>query len=95
MQFKPFLLDVWRDQYEHGIEFNLAASTGPHWKVNEILDQERHCVIAGNPRTRFVYLPTARARASAALVLRPCASYRSARPSHSLASSGANFTASS
>ena len=28
MQLKPFLLDMWLDTYEHGIEFNLAASTG-------------------------------------------------------------------
>jgi aspartate/methionine/tyrosine aminotransferase len=37
MQLKPFLLDTWLDQYEHGIEFNLAASTGPTWTVNDIL----------------------------------------------------------
>ncbi len=37
MQLKPFLLDVWLDQYEHNIEFNLAASTGPTWTVNDIL----------------------------------------------------------
>jgi aspartate/methionine/tyrosine aminotransferase len=37
MQLKPFLLDVWLDQYEHGIDFNLAASTGPTWTVNDIL----------------------------------------------------------
>ena len=46
MQFKPFLLDVWLDQYEHGVEFNLAASTGPTWTVNDILalagDETRH-----------------------------------------------------
>jgi len=46
MQLKPFLLDAWLDQYEHDIEFNLAASTGPSWTVNEILaladDQTRH-----------------------------------------------------
>jgi aspartate/methionine/tyrosine aminotransferase len=46
MQLKPFLLDVWLDQYEHDTEFNLAASTGPTWTVNEILaladDQTRH-----------------------------------------------------
>ena len=46
MQFKPFLLDTWLDQYEHGIEFNLAASTGPTWTVNDILaladDETRH-----------------------------------------------------
>jgi aspartate/methionine/tyrosine aminotransferase len=46
MQFKPFLLDAWIDRYEHDIEFNLAASTGPNWTVNEILaladDETRH-----------------------------------------------------
>ena len=46
MQLKPFLLDTWLDQYEHDIEFNLAASTGPAWTVNEILaladEQTRH-----------------------------------------------------
>jgi aspartate/methionine/tyrosine aminotransferase len=46
MQFKPFLLDAWLDQYEHSIEFNLAASTGPTWTVNDVLaladDETRH-----------------------------------------------------
>jgi aspartate/methionine/tyrosine aminotransferase len=46
MQLKPFLLDAWLDQYEHGIEFNLAASTGPVWTVNDLLaladDETRH-----------------------------------------------------
>jgi aspartate/methionine/tyrosine aminotransferase len=37
MQLKPFLLDAWLDQYEHDIEFNLAASTGPSWTVNDVL----------------------------------------------------------
>jgi len=37
MRLKPFLLDSWLDQYEHGIEFNLAASTGPVWTVNDVL----------------------------------------------------------
>src|SRR5579862_1364674 len=37
MQLKPFLLDKWLDRYEHNIEFNLGASTGPTWTVNEIL----------------------------------------------------------
>ena len=37
MQLKPFLLDTWLDQYEHRIEFNLGASTGPTWTVNDIL----------------------------------------------------------
>src|SRR5262249_7474072 len=46
MQLKPFLLDAWLDQYERDIEFNLAASTGPAWTVNDILalagDETRH-----------------------------------------------------
>src|ERR1700687_3587329 len=46
MQLKPFLLDAWLDQYEHNIEFNLAASTGPAWTVSDILaladDETRH-----------------------------------------------------
>jgi len=45
MQLKPFLLDAWLDQYEHDIEFNLAASTGPTWTVTDILalaDDETH-----------------------------------------------------
>ena len=37
MQLKPFLLDMWLDTYEHNIEFNLGASTGPCWTLNEIL----------------------------------------------------------
>jgi len=37
MRLKPFLLDTWLDQYEHRIEFNLGASTGPTWTVNDIL----------------------------------------------------------
>ena len=46
MRLKPFLLDDWLDQYEHDIEFDLAASTGPKWTVNEILaladEETRH-----------------------------------------------------
>jgi aspartate/methionine/tyrosine aminotransferase len=58
MRLKPFLLDAWLDTYEHGIEFNLAASTGPTWTVNELLDlggeesRERylnHSVVYGRP----------------------------------------------
>src|ERR1700728_5500243 len=58
MQLKPFLLDLWLDSYEHGIEFNLAASTGPSWTLNEILslgnDEERerflnHKVVYSRP----------------------------------------------
>src|SRR5579862_1286431 len=46
MRLKPFLLDKWLDTYEHNIEFNLAASEGPRWTMNEILnlagEEERH-----------------------------------------------------
>ena len=38
MRLKPFLLDAWLDTYEHGIEFNLAASTGPIWTADQLLD---------------------------------------------------------
>src|SRR5690349_18306416 len=42
MQLKPFLLDAWLDQYEHSIEFNLAASTGPNWTLSDILALADH-----------------------------------------------------
>lgn len=51
MQLKPFLLDMWLDDYEHDIEFNLASSEGPRWTVNELLN------LAGEPeeaRQRFL-----------------------------------------
>src|SRR6202167_5168697 len=58
MELQLFLLDMWLDTYEHGIEFNLAASTGPPWTLNEILslaqDEERerflnHRVVYSRP----------------------------------------------
>src|SRR5580692_11055874 len=58
VDLKPFLLDMWQDKYEHNIEFNLAASTGPSWTVNEVLDlageEERqrflgHKLVYGRP----------------------------------------------
>jgi hypothetical protein len=52
MQLKPFLLDAWLDQHEHDVEFNLGASTGPPWTVNEILaladDEARHRFLKHN-----------------------------------------------
>jgi aspartate/methionine/tyrosine aminotransferase len=38
MQLKPFLLDMWLDNYEHDIEFNLASSEGPRWTLNALLN---------------------------------------------------------
>src|SRR5207248_10965093 len=49
MQLKPFLLDMWLDSHEHDIEFNLAASEGPRWKLNEILT-----LVAEEERERFL-----------------------------------------
>jgi aspartate/methionine/tyrosine aminotransferase len=58
MQLKPFLLDMWLDAWEHNIEFNLAASTGPSWTLNDILglatEEERqrfmdHNLVYGRP----------------------------------------------
>lgn len=49
MQLKPFLLDMWLDAHEHNIEFNLAASTGPGWSVNQLLD-----LAGGEERRRFL-----------------------------------------
>lgn len=37
MRLKPFLLDDWLDQYENSVEFDLAASTGPTWRVKDVL----------------------------------------------------------
>ncbi|MFZ0731338.1 MAG: aminotransferase class I/II-fold pyridoxal phosphate-dependent enzyme [Candidatus Sulfotelmatobacter sp.] len=37
MRLKPFLLDNWLDEYEHNVEFDLAASTGPTWAVKDVL----------------------------------------------------------
>ncbi|HKE38020.1 MAG TPA: pyridoxal phosphate-dependent aminotransferase [Candidatus Baltobacteraceae bacterium] len=42
MKLPPFALDMWLDDYAHRVDFNLAASTGPEWTVNGILD------LAGN-----------------------------------------------
>jgi aspartate/methionine/tyrosine aminotransferase len=58
MELKPFLLDMWLDTFEDGIEFNLASSTGPSWTLNEILNlasgEERqiflnHEIVYGRP----------------------------------------------
>ena len=58
MELKPFHLDIWLDAHEHGIEYNLAASTGPSWTLNEVLalatEEERdlflnHKVVYGRP----------------------------------------------
>jgi hypothetical protein len=68
MQLKPFLLDAWLDQYEHDINFNLAASTGPTWTVNDILaladDETRHRFLNHNSSTAAPPAPTVCVRRS-------------------------------
>src|SRR5438270_12940352 len=65
MKLKPFLLDAWLDQYEHDIEFDLAASTGPTWTVNDIL-----ALADGETRHRFLNHRLAYSRPAAADSLR-------------------------
>jgi aspartate/methionine/tyrosine aminotransferase len=37
MLLKPFLLDIWLAEHEHNTEYNLAASTGPVWRLDQLL----------------------------------------------------------
>lgn len=50
MQLTPFLLDMWLDQYEHDVEFNLGGSEGPRWTLNDILK-----LATDEERERFLY----------------------------------------
>src|ERR1700739_1383125 len=61
MQLKPFLLDAWLDTYEHNIEFNLAASTGPIWTVNQLLSLATEEVRHNFLKHKLVYGRPARA----------------------------------
>jgi aspartate/methionine/tyrosine aminotransferase len=52
MDLKPFLLEQWLANFEQDIKYNLGASTGPRWTVDELLD------LAGEgARERMVALP--------------------------------------
>ena len=51
MRLKPFLLDAWLDSYEHGIEFNLAASTGPAWTAAQVGTWVRYVRVNGRLAT--------------------------------------------
>src|ERR1700730_8665269 len=52
MDLKPFLLEQWLAKYQHDIEDNLGASTGPRGNVEELLS------LAGeNTRRRMFALP--------------------------------------
>ena len=52
MDLQPFLLEQWLANFEQDIEYNLGASTGPPWTVEELLD------LAGeDTRERMFALP--------------------------------------
>jgi len=38
MLLKPFLLDLWLAEHELRAEYNLAASTGPVWRLDQLLE---------------------------------------------------------
>lgn len=38
MQLEPFALDIWLETYAREVDYDLAASTGPAWTAQEILD---------------------------------------------------------
>jgi len=38
MDLKPFLLEQWLSKFEQDIKYNLGASTGPRWTVDELLN---------------------------------------------------------
>jgi aspartate/methionine/tyrosine aminotransferase len=52
MDLKPFLLEQWLAKYEHDIEYNLGASTGPRWTVEELLG-----LVGEDARRRMLALP--------------------------------------
>ena len=52
MQLNPFHLDEWLEQQEHSARYNLAASTGPSWTVDELLG-----LMNGEEKERFFHSP--------------------------------------
>jgi aspartate/methionine/tyrosine aminotransferase len=50
MELKPFLLDLWLVEHEHATEYNLAASTGPVWTLDQVLQLGRD-----EDRERFLH----------------------------------------
>lgn len=60
MKLAPFLLDQWLQ--EHGgpkVEFNLGSSTGPHWKLGELLELAGESALKEVLDTEVVYSRTA------------------------------------
>lgn len=52
MQLDPFHLDEWLEQHEHTARYNLAASTGPSWTVDELLG-----LMSDEEKKRFFQTP--------------------------------------
>ena len=52
MRLRPFKLDEWLEQHERSARFNLAASTGPSWTMQEIVD-----LMSDNDRRRLYETP--------------------------------------
>ena len=56
MKFKLFLLDQWLEEHaEPPVEFDLAPSTGPHWKLRELLALAGEEVAEGLLDTKVIY----------------------------------------
>jgi aspartate/methionine/tyrosine aminotransferase len=65
MKLQSFALDHWLDDYANRVDFNLAASTGPEWTPNSLLD------LAGNEeRERYLNHTVTYGRAAGADGLR-------------------------
>ena len=52
MLLKPFLLDLWLAEHEPSTEYNLAASTGPVWTLDQLLQ-----LGSEEDRQRFLHHP--------------------------------------
>lgn len=66
MHFSPFLLDDWLNHYQHSeppIEYDLAASTGPHWTLQELLALGEKNALEDLLATRLAYTRAAGSRA--------------------------------
>ena len=95
MQLKPFHLDEWLEQHEHTARYNLAASTGPSWTVDELIrlmsDEEKerffhspltYCPGNGHESLRHElrHVLLLRTRPAVALRARPCVRLGAGRP---------------
>lgn len=59
MFLKPFLLDLWLAEHEPHAEYNLAASTGPLWTLDQLL-----ALGSEEDRQRFLHHPVRYGRAA-------------------------------